>query len=143
MMARMLHPVRPGTLLLAALIASAGCGGGGYTAPSSTPPPSCPGGVATYAIFLDPMTQPPAGAVRVSTTVGSITVPLMDHVPGASLQLSGPTGGPLSGGVFVANASGLTATVPTLQPNTTYRAHAIGVPCGPDFDFGQFTTGAT
>jgi hypothetical protein len=89
------------------------------------------------------MTQPAAGAVGVSTTIGSITVPQMDHVAGATLQLLQPQGGPLFGGVFVANGSSLTATIPALQPNTTYRGYAVGVPCGPDFDFGQFTTAAS
>ncbi len=129
-------------LLLAALIASAGCGGGGtIAAPAPLPSPACPPGVATYALFSDPMTQPPAGAVGVSTTIGSITVPQMDHVAGATLQLLPPQGGPLFGGVFTANGASLTATIPTLQPNTVYHTFAVGVPCGPDFDFGQFTTG--
>ncbi len=144
MIAAMVYTVRPSALLLTALIALAGCAGGGGTAASTPTSPPCPPGVATYALFTDPMTQPPAGAVGVSTTIGSITVPQMDHVPGATLQLFQPTGGPLEGGVFGASGtSSLSATIPKLQPNTTYRAFAVGVPCGPDFDFGQFTTGTT
>jgi hypothetical protein len=79
-------------------------------------------GAALYPLIHDPMTL---------------------FVLGARLQLSMSTGGPLDGGTFAANGSSLTATVPTLQPNTTYHATATGVPCGPYFDFGQFTTGAT
>jgi hypothetical protein len=68
----------------------------------------------------------------------------MDHIVGATVQLVQSTGGSIFGGTFAPNgAGGLTATIPKLQPNTTYRATAVGVPCGPDFDFGQFTTGAT
>ncbi len=150
----MARPIRPGIVLLAALIALAGCGGGGGTTASTQstvpsvgigtqPGPSCPPGVATYALFTDPMTQPSAGAVGVATTIGAITVPQMDHVAGATLQLLQPQGGPIFGGTFVVNGSSLTATIPTLQPNTTYHGFAVGVPCGPDFDFGQFTTGPT
>ena len=90
------------------------------------------------------MTQPPAGSAGVATTIGSVTVPVMDHLLGATLQIAPPAGSSLNGGMFVASgASSLTATVPQLQPNTVYRLSAIGVPCGPAFDFGQFTTGAT
>lgn len=125
------------------MVALAGCGGGGGTVAAQSSGSTCPPGVATYAIFSDPMTQPPAGSVGVSPTIGSITVPQMDHVAGATLQLLPPQGGPIMAGVFVANGSSLTATIPALQPNTVYHTFAVGVPCGPDFDFGQFTTGAT
>jgi hypothetical protein len=137
-------------LLLATAIALSACTGAGSTtsapapAPTPTATPTCQPGAALYPLFQDPMTQPPAGATGVSTTIGSITVPQMDHVLGATLQLNAPTGGPLNGGTFVASsASSLTASVPQLQPNTLYHATATGVPCGPYFDFGQFTTGAT
>ena len=136
-------PFRAGTLFLATMVALAGCGGGGGTVATQSSGSTCPAGVATYALFSDPMTQPPAGSVGVSPTIGSITVPQMDHVAGATLQLLPPQGGPIMAGVFVANGSSLTATIPTLQPNTVYHTSAVGVPCGPAFDFGQFTTGAT
>lgn len=109
----------------------------------TTAPATCPPGAGIYPLFHDPMTQPPAGSTGVATTIGAITVPAMDHVAGAPLQLFQKTGGPLYGGTFVADGSGLTAPIPMLQPNTTYQAYAVGFPCGPDFDFGQFTTGAT
>ncbi|MEA2785982.1 MAG: hypothetical protein QOF71_2086 [Candidatus Eremiobacteraeota bacterium] len=134
---------RPGMLLLAISIALASCAGGGSTLSATSPQPTCMPGVALYALIRDPMTQPAAGAVGVATTVGSITVPQADSVLGARLQLSISTGGSLDGSTFAANGSSLTATVPTLQPNTAYHATATGVPCGPYFDFGQFTTGAT
>ena len=143
MIALMARAFRPGMLLLATALALSACTGGGSTAPTTTPT-ACMPGAALYPLFQDPMTQPPAGATGVSTTIGSITVPQMDHVLGATLQISPPTGGPVNGGAFVASgASSLTATVPQLQPNTVYHATATGVPCGPYFDFGQFTTGAT
>ena len=138
-------PFRAGTLFLATLIALAGCGVGSVTVagPEPSPSPTCMPGAAAYAHFSDPMTQPPAGSVGVSPTVGSITVPQMDHVAGATLEILPPQGRALIAGVFVANGSSLTATIPTLQPNTVYHTFAIGVPCGPALDFGQFTTGAT
>ena len=130
--------------MLATLLAFAGCaGGGGTIATPPAPTPTCPPGVATYALISDPMTQPSAGAVGVATTIGAITVPQMDHVAGATLQLLPPQGGSITAGVFAQNGSSLTASIPTLQPNTVYHTFAVGVPCGPDFDFGQFTTGAT
>ena len=90
------------------------------------------------------MTNPPAGSTGVATTIGAVTVPPMDHVAGATLQLMQATGGPIFAGTFGVNgAGGLTASIPKLQPNTTYHGVAVGVPCGPDFDFGQFTTGPT
>ncbi len=130
-------------LLLIAILALTGCGGGGSTAPQA-PPVTCQGGAATYPLIFDPMTYPVAGSTGVATTIGVITVPPMEHLVGATLELAPPTGGPIVGGTFGVNgAGGLTATIPKLQPNTTYIGGAVGVPCGPDFTFGQFTTGAT
>jgi hypothetical protein len=129
----------PCVLLLATSIALSGCIGGGESTPQL-----CLPGAGAYPIFPDPMTQPPAGATGVSTTIGSITVPPMDNVLGATLQIGPANGGLLQAGEFVMSGPvSLTATIPKLQPNTVYRTLAVGVPCGPDFDFGQFTTGAT
>jgi hypothetical protein len=131
-------------MLLALALGIAGC-----TRGSTTPTGPCSGGgvPAFIATFPDPMTQPPAGSTGVATTIGSIMVPpgpLPDRLIGATLELT-PTIGPrITGGVFTGTISTpLTATVPTLQPNTTYRASALGLPCNPFFDFGQFTTGST
>lgn len=126
-------------LVLAASIALCGCIGGGESTPQL-----CLPGAGSYPVLPDPMTQPAAGATNVPTTIGSITVPQMDNVLGATLQI-GPTNGNLQpAGEFVMSGPvSLTATIPKLQPNTVYHTLAVGVPCGPDFDFGQFTTGAT
>jgi hypothetical protein len=139
---------RAGSVLLTAALAFVACAGSGSTTPSpvTTPAPTCPPGVATFAIFRDPMTQPPAGEVGVPTTIGSITVPVRDGILGATIQLvpGNPPTGLFYGGTFVATgASSLTAPIPKLLPNTTYNAFTAGVPCGPDYDLGQFTTGAT
>jgi len=107
-------------------------------------PQLCLPSAGSYPTFADPMTQPPAGATGVSTTIGSITVPLMDNVLGATLQIGPANGGLLTAGDFTMSGPvNLTATIPKLQPNTVYHALAVGVPCGPTYDFGQFTTGAT
>jgi hypothetical protein len=143
MIATMARDFRPGLILLATSIALSACSGGGSSTPAPAPS-TCPLGAALYPTFQDPMTQPPAGAVGVSTTIGSITVPRLDAVLGATLQINTGTNGAVNGGVFVASgASSLTATVPKLQPNTLYIMSTVGVPCGPYFIFGQFTTGAT
>jgi hypothetical protein len=126
-------------VLLATSIALSSCIGGGDTSPQF-----CLQSAGSYPTFPDPMTQPPAGAAGVSTTIGSITVPAMENMLGATLQIGPTNGGLLMAGQFVAAGPvNLTATIPKLQPNTVYHALAVGVPCGPTFDFGQFTTGAT
>ena len=126
-------------LVLAASLALSGCIGGGESTPQL-----CLPGAGSYPVFPDPMTQPAAGATNVPTTIGSITVPQMDNVLGATLQIGPANGNLLMAGEFVMSGPvSLTATIPKLQPNTVYHTLAVGVQCGPDFDFGQFTTGAT
>lgn len=150
-MARVTPRLGPGSFLLTVLIVLTGCGeGGGTVVTSMMVPPSpsmCPLAAAPTVLVTVPMTQPPAGSTGVSTTVGSITVPLgpqPDHLIGVTVNLFPAVGAEVIGGVFAASgSSSLTATVPKLQPNTTYTTFANGEPCGPFFTFGQFTTGAT
>ncbi len=135
-------------IALALMVATA-CAGAGQTVPGD-PPHTCPpflGGIVD-----DPAVQPPNGATGVSPTIGSITVPSIPALLGATVLLNPPVGsGPSSGGVFVAaGPSMLSATLPTLAAHTTYFPQALVLvsagtgPLGCDvyrsYTLGSFTT---
>jgi hypothetical protein len=130
------------------LFVATACSGGGQA--TLVPLHSCPpflGGMVD-----DPAVQPPNGAVGVSPTVGSITVPTTPGLAGATVLLTAGGNTPsVAGGAFSASGtSTLTATIPALAGHTTYFAGALVLvsagtgPLGCDvyrsYTLGSFTT---
>ncbi len=137
-----------------ASLALAACSGGGQTPVLNTSSVhSCPAfGVPTVS---DPMIDPSAGAIGVSTTIDHVTVPDVPGLAGLTLYLipNGPsTAVAVQGSTFGAPGPGtLRATLPaspSLGAKTTYFAQAsqtvdtgpLGCPLVQLYALGSFTT---
>jgi hypothetical protein len=103
----------------------AACQGGG----ASAAPVICNAAAPSAAVVTSSLVQPAAGAVGVSTTIGTVVATADAGLTGTRIELVSADSAIFGGPFVTASSSTVSATIPPLGPHTTYTVFFV-IPSG-------------